>query len=323
MNRFEFARASSIAEALSLVAEKPGSVWKAGGIDLLDHLKEHLVEPPRLVDLKSIAGLAGISAEPDGSLRIGPLATMSQVAAQPAIRATHTALAQACGEAASPQIRNVATIGGNLLQRPRCWYYRLGLYRCLKKGGDICFAVGGENRYHTIFGDEACNAPHPSNAAMGLTALGASLVFQSPRGTRTVPAEHLFTIPGQDPRRENAREPDEILTAIQLPPAPGVRSTYASVKEKAAFDWPLVSTAVALRIEGGLVRDARIMLGAVATVPLRAAVAEAVLLGTRLDDAAAEAASTAAAASAQPLSENGYKVELLKVLLRRTLRSLA
>ena len=323
MNRFEFARATGVAEALDLVAAKPGSVLKAGGIDLLDHLKEHLLEPPRVVDLKTIPGMNAISVEADGSIRIGPLVTLAQVAAHPGIRATHTALAQACGEAASPQIRNVATIGGNLLQRPRCWYYRLASYRCLKKGGDICFAVGGENRYHTIFAEGACNAPHPSNAAMGLTALGASLAFHGSRGTRTLPAERFFTIPGQDPQRENAREADEILTAISLPAVLGVRSTYASVREKAAFDWPLVSAAVGLRVEEGLVRDARIVLGAVATVPLRSAAAEQALLGRRLDDATAEAAANASVSGAQALSENGYKVDLLKILLRRTLRSLA
>jgi xanthine dehydrogenase YagS FAD-binding subunit len=274
------------------------------------------------VDLKSIPGLQDVTSEPGGSIRIGPHLTLAQVAAHPGIRATHTALARACGEAASPQIRNVATIGGNLLQRPRCWYYRLASYRCLKKGGDICFAIGGENRYHTIFGDGTCSAPHPSNAAMGLTALGASLVFQGSRGTRTLPAEQFFTIPGKDPRRENVREPDEILTAISLPATPGVRSTYASVREKAAFDWPLVSTAVALRVEGGLVRGARIILGGVATVPLRSAAAEQALLGSRLDDATAEAAANASLSGAQPLSENGYKVELLRTLVRRTLRSL-
>jgi len=158
---------------------------------------------------------------------------------------------------------------------------------------------------------------------MGLTALGASLVFQSSRGTRTVPAEQFFTIPEKDARRENTREPDEILTAISLPAAPGVRSTYASVREKAAFEWPLVSTAVALRVEGGLVREARVILGAVATMPLRATTAEQTLLGRRLEDGTVEAAANAAVASAQPLSENGYKVELLRTLLRRTLRSLA
>jgi xanthine dehydrogenase YagS FAD-binding subunit len=323
MNRFEFARARSVAEALDLAAETPGSVFKAGGIDLLDHLKEHLIEPPRLVDLKTIPELRGIVVQPDGSLAIGPLETLAQIAAHPEVRRTHTALARACGEAASPQIRNVASIGGNLLQRPRCWYYRLASYRCLKKGGDTCFAVGGENRYHALFADGSCNAPHPSNGAMGLTALGASLVLQSSRGTRTVPADRFFMIPDNDPRRENSREPDEILIGISVPAASGMRSTYASVKEKAAFDWPLVSTAMALRVEGGRVREARIVLGAVATVPLRSAAAEQALLGRGLDDATIEAVANAAVASAQPLAENGYKVELLKTLLRRTLRSLA
>lgn len=323
MNRFEFARATSVAEALSLVAEEPGSVWKAGGIDLLDHLKEHLIEPPRLVDLKSVPGLNAIETEPDGSLRIGPLVTMARIASHPGIRNAHAALAHACGEAASPQIRNVATIGGNLLQRPRCWYYRLASYRCLKKGGETCFAVGGENRYHTVFADGACNAPHPSNAAMGLTALGASCVLQGNRGIRTVSAEQFFTIPGNDPRLENAKAPDEILTAIHVPAAPGTRSTYASAKEKAAFDWPLASNAVALRLDGGIVRQARIILGAVAPVPLRSLAAEQTLTGKRLDDTVIEAAAKAAVAGAQPLSENGYKVALVATLLRRTLKSLA
>ena len=323
MNRFEFARPASVAEALRLVAEMPGSALKAGGIDLLDHLKEHLAEPPRLVDLKSVPGLDGITAEADGSLRIGPLVTMARIAAHPGIRATHAGLAQACGEAASPQIRNVATIGGNLLQRPRCWYYRLASYRCLKKGGDACFAVGGENRYHTIFADGACNAPHPSNAAMAITAFGASLVFQGSRGTRTVPADKFFTIPGNDPQRENAKAADEILTAIHVPAAMGARSVYASVKEKAAFDWPLVSTAVALRVDGGVIRQVRIILGAVAPVPLRSAAAEQALAGKRLDGAAVEAAASAAVAGAHPLSGSGYKAELLRILLRRTLKSLA
>jgi xanthine dehydrogenase YagS FAD-binding subunit len=323
MNRFEFARATSIAEAMALISEKPGSVLKAGGIDLLDHLKEHLSEPPRIVDLKAIPGLNTIDEQADGGFRIGPLVTLAQVAALPALRPAHGALAQACGESASPQIRNVATIGGNLLQRPRCWYYRLESFRCLKKGGDICFAVGGQNRYHTIFGDGPCNAPHPSNAAVALVALGASLTFVGKQGTRTVPAERFFALPSPDPQRENILEVGEILSRITLPAAPGLRSTYASVCERTAFDWPLVSAAVALRIEEGLIREARIVLGAVATRPWRAQAAERVLVGRRLDRATAEAAAQAAVTGAQPLSENGYKVEQAKVLLRRTLAASA
>ncbi len=322
MNRFEFARATTVQEALALLAERPGSVLKAGGIDLLDHLKEHLLEPPRLIDLKGITNLRTLSASPGAALKIGPLNTLAQVAANPAVRSAHAALAHACAEAASPQIRNVATLGGNLLQRPRCWYYRLASYPCLKKGGETCFAIAGENRYHAIFADGNCNAPHPSNAAVALLALEGSFTFESPRGTRTIKAEQLLIIPDGDPRRENAREPDEILTAIEVPTGPGRRSTYASVTERAGFDWPLVSTAIAVQLDGRVVRTARIVLGAVGTVPRRSATAEAAIMGKRLDETTADAAGQAAVAQAQPLSDNGYKAKLLTTLLRRTLLAL-
>jgi xanthine dehydrogenase YagS FAD-binding subunit len=274
MNRFELTRATSTAEARQLVSEKPGSVVKAGGIDLLDHLKEHLVEPPRLVDIKRIPGLDQIRAEPDGSLRIGATATLAKVAAHPAVRKTHPALARACGEAASPQIRNVATIGGNLLQRPRCWYYRLESYKCVKKGGDICYAVAGENRYHVLFGGGPAFPPHPSNSAVPLVAYGASFVLDGPKGPRTVPAAEFFVLPAKDPTRENVLQPGELLTEIRVPPATGWKSAYYEVRERAAFDWPLVAAAIALKLGGGVVRDARVVLGQVAPIPWRSASAE-------------------------------------------------
>ncbi len=323
MNRFELVRAGSLTEARALAGEKPGSLFKAGGIDLLDHLKEHLQEPPRVVDLKSIPGMSGIAAGADGGLRVGPLTTLAQVAAHPAAGAAHGALAQACGDAASPQIRNVATIGGNVLQRPRCWYYRLESYPCLKKGGDICYAVGGENRYHSVFGDGPDFAPHPSNAAVALVALDASFVLEGAQGGRVVPAGRFFTMPDVDVTRENVREADEILTEIRLPATPGMRSTYQRISERAAFDWPLVSMAAALRVEGGTVREARIVLGAVAPIPWRATPAEQALLGRPLDEAALDAAAKGAVAGAQPMSENGYKLDLLQTLVCRTLAALA
>ena len=323
MNRFELARATSPAAARDLLAEKPGSVFKAGGIDLIDHLKEHLVEPPRVVDLKTIPGLDGITAAADGSLRIGPLATLARVAADAGVRKSHAALAQACAEAASPQIRNVATVGGNLLQRPRCWYYRLESYRCLKKGGDVCFAVGGENRYHAVFGAGPSYAVHPSNAAVPLVAFGASFILEGEQGSRTVPASEFFTSPAKDPERENQLRPGEILTEILVPAAAGVRSAYQDVRERAAFDWPLVSAAVALKVEGGVVREARVVLGAVAPVPWRSAKAEQALVGKPLEEATAAAAARAAVFGATPLSDNGYKVGLVQTLVRRALVSIA
>jgi xanthine dehydrogenase YagS FAD-binding subunit len=323
MNRFELARAGSAAEARDLVSEKPGSVLKAGGIDLLDHLKEHLVEPARVVDLKSIPGLDKIVVEADGGLRIGPLATLARVAAHDGVRKTHAALAQACAEAASPQIRNVATVGGNVLQRPRCWYYRLESYKCLKKGGDVCFAVGGENRYHAIFGGGPSYAVHPSNAAVPLLAFGASFVLEGAQGSRTVSASEFFTSPAKDPERENQLRAGEILTEIRVPSAEGAKSAYDEVREKAAFDWPLVSAATVLKVEGGIVREARLVLGAVAPIPWRSAKAEQALVGKGLDEATAAAAARAAIFGAAPLSENGYKVGLVQTLVRRTLMSIA
>jgi xanthine dehydrogenase YagS FAD-binding subunit len=323
MHRFELARATTVEMARELIAEKAGSVLKAGGIDLLDHLKEHLVEPPRVVDLKGIAGLSEITAEADGSLRLKPLVTLAQVAAHPAVQKSHPALAQACGEAASPQVRNVATLGGNVLQRPRCWYYRLESYKCLKKGGDVCYAVGGENRYHVIFGGGPSYAPHPSNAAVALVAYGASLVLEGTKGPRTVAAADFFVPPAKDPERENALEPDEVLTEIRVPGAAGTKAVYDEVRERAAFDWPLVSLAAVLKTDGGLVKHARIVLGAVAPVPWRSPKTEQALVGKPLDEKTATAAARAAIVGAAPLSDNGYKVSLVQTLVRRTLLSLA
>jgi xanthine dehydrogenase YagS FAD-binding subunit len=323
MHRFELARAQSAAQARELLAEKAGSVFKAGGIDLLDHLKEHLLEPPRVVDLKTIPGLDRIVVDSDGSLRIGTLVTLAKVAAHEGIRKTHPALAHACGEAASPQVRNVATIGGNVLQRPRCWYYRLESYKCLKKGGEVCFAEAGENRYNVIFGGGPAYPPHPSNAAVPLVAYGASFVLEGPKGPRTVPAEEFFVLPAKDPTRENVLQPGEVLLEIRVPATRGWKSAYHEVRERAAFDWPLVSAAIALKAEGAVVRDARIVLGQVATIPWRAAAAEKALVGKPMGAASAEAAGKAAVEGAQPMTDNGYKVDLVTTLVRRTVASLA
>jgi xanthine dehydrogenase YagS FAD-binding subunit len=323
MNRFELARATSTSQARALVAERAGAVYKAGGIDLLDHMKEHLLEPPRVVDLKRIPGLGGIEVGSDGSLRIGALATLAKVAAHETIRKTHPALARACEETASPQIRNVATVGGNLLQRPRCWYYRLESYKCVKKGGDVCFAIAGENRYHVIFGGGPAFPTHPSNAAVPLVAYGASFQIEGASGARSVPAGEFFSLPEKDPTRENVLEAGEILTEIRVPPAAGFRAAYHEVRERAAFDWPLVSAAIVLRLDSGLVREARIVLGQVATVPWRSASAEKALVGKRLDAATAEAAGLAAVQGAEPMTNNGYKVDLVTTLVRRILVSLA
>jgi xanthine dehydrogenase YagS FAD-binding subunit len=217
----------------------------------------------------------------------------------------------------------VATIGGNVLQRPRCWYYRLESYKCFKKGGDVCFAVAGENRYHVLFGGGPVFAPHPSNAAVPLVAYGASFVLDGPTGGRVVPASDFFLLPAQDPTRENVLAPGELLKEIRVPAAAGWTSTYYEVRERAAFDWPLVSAAIAIKVSGGIVREARVVLGQVATIPWRSAAAEKALVGKAVGAASAEAAGKAAVEGAQPMSDNGYKVELVATLVRRTVASLA
>jgi xanthine dehydrogenase YagS FAD-binding subunit len=322
MNRFEVVKPGTLAQAKDLVQEKAWSIYKAGGIDVIDHLKEHLEEPPRLVDLKSIPGMGEIKADSDGSLRIGALVKLADIAADERVRKTHTALAIAAGETASPQVRNVATLGGSVLQRPRCWYYRLEEYKCLKKGGDVCYAVGGENRYHVIFGGGPSYAVHPSNTAVALVALGASFVFDGPKGARTVPAAEFFQLPSKNPQVENTLGLAEILTEVRVPAASG-KSIYDEVRERQAFDWPLVSMAASVRLDAGVVKDARIVLGAVAPIPWRSNRAEAALVGKPLNEATLVEVARAAIVGAAPLSDNGYKVGLVQTLVRRTLAQLA
>jgi xanthine dehydrogenase YagS FAD-binding subunit len=216
----------------------------------------------------------------------------------------------------------VATLGGSVLQRPRCWYYRLEEYKCLKKGGEVCYAVGGENRYHVIFGGGPSYAAHPSNSAVALVALGATFVFDGPKGVRSVAASEFFQLPSKNPQVENTLGVAEILTEVLVPAAAG-RSIYNEVRERQAFDWPLVSVAAAVRLEGGLVKDARVVLGAVAPIPWRSNRAEAALMGRPLDEATLQDAARAAIVGAAPLSDNGYKVGLVQTLVRRTLAQLA
>lgn len=322
MNRFEVTKPTTLAQAKDLVQEKAWSLYQAGGIDVIDHLKEHLEEPPRIVDLKGIPGLADIKVESDGALRIGALMKLADVAADSRIKKTHAALAIAAGETASPQVRNVATLGGSVLQRPRCWYYRLEEYKCLKKGGEVCYAVGGENRYHVIFGGGPSYAVHPSNTAVALVALGATFLFDGPKGARTVAASEFFQLPSKNPQVENSLGVAEILTEVRVPAAAG-RSIYDEIRERQAFDWPLVSMAAWVRLDGGLVKDARVVLGAVAPIPWRSNRAEAALMGKPLNEATLQDAARAAIVGAAPLSDNGYKVGLVQTLVRRTLAQLA
>jgi xanthine dehydrogenase YagS FAD-binding subunit len=322
MNRFEWTNARSINEA---IAQLNGSAAiKAGGIDLIDRLKEGLDAPARLINIRSIKGLDAVTEDAKKTLRIGPLVTLAALDANRTVRSRYTALADAAGHAATPQIRNVATIGGNLLQRPRCWYFRQGEFNCRKKGGDRCFAIEGENQYHAIFGNKLCAIVHPSALATALVAMNAQIILTGPRGSREVELEKFFVLPEMDVRRENSIGPDELITEIRVPALPvQARSVYLKQGEKESFDWPVADVAIVLNCARGRCEQASIVLGAAAPVPLRAREAEAVLAGKTVSEDSAREAARAAIRGATPLTENAYKLPIFETLVRRAILAAA
>lgn len=323
MNRFEWAEALTVGEAVSQLRGKV--VVKAGGVDLLDRLKEGLEAPQRLVNIRNIKGLDRIQDDAKTGLRLGPLVTLAQLDADPTLRRRYKALALAAGHAATPQIRNMATLGGNLLQRPRCWYFRSEQFHCRKKGGERCFAIEGENQYHAIFGNNLCAIVHPSATACALVALGARLELTGAKGTREVALEEFFVTPEEDIRRENRINPDELITEIRVPaPAAGVTSAYLKQGEKESFDWPIAEVAVVLESgAAGRIARASLILGAAAPVPLRARAAESALVGQVVNEESARRAAVEAVRNASPLSENGYKVPVFEALVRRAILAAA
>ncbi len=340
MNRFAWAHARGIAEAAAAasttvadaMAAPPGaggdemSIVKAGGIDLIDLLKENLLVPAKLVSLKDIPGLDGVVEEQGGGLRIGAMTTLATLADHSVLRRRCPVLADALRGSASAQIRNVATLGGNLLQRPRCWYFRAADYRCLRKGGGHCFALSGENQYHAIFDNGQCAIVHPSTAATVLVALGAAVELANAEGAqRQVLLEDFFVPPHRDVQRENDLKPHEILTAILLPQLPeGLRMAHVKQGERDSFDWPLADVAVAFDLDPeGSCKRAAIILGAAAPVPHRARTAEAALRGRRIDEDTARQAGRAALDGAMPLAKNAYKLPLFEVLVRRAILAAA
>ena len=319
MRPFTLVRARSLEEAARETA-RPDAALKAGGVDLLDRMKEGIDSPKTVVSISHLPGHSGIEAGPPA--KIGALATLATIASHAALQTAYPALVQAAAGAATPQIRQMATLGGNLCQRPRCWYYRLEEFHCRKNGGSECFAKEGENRFHAIFDtDLLCCCIHPSAVATALTAYGATLHTLSPRGRRTLPIEAFFSRPTDDATRENNLKPGEIIESVSLPaPASGTRSVYRKLKEKESFDWPIVETCVSVTVYSGLIRDARVVFGSVAPTPHRARAAEAALIGARPGGELARRAAEAAVADARPLGQNAYKVRLARVELERALR---
>jgi xanthine dehydrogenase YagS FAD-binding subunit len=319
MRAFEYVKPMTVAEAV----RELGRSWAdakilAGGIDLLGELKEGIIAPQRIVNIKGISGLRYIRFSEKEGLRLGALVTLEEIETHQVIRQRYTALAEAAHSVGTPQIRNVGTIGGNLCQRPRCWYYRDEHTKCLKKGGPMCFAYNGENKYHAILGGGPCYIVHPSDCAPALIAFRASVTVVSPRGQRTVPLEEFFVLPSRRLDHETILEPDEIVTEIRVPtPAPNTRSTYLKFKERDSHDFAIVGAAVVMRLKGKVCEDVRIVLSGVAPIPWRSPEAEAVLKGKAITPELAEQAGKAAVAKAQPLAQNAYKVPLTQAIVKQ------
>jgi xanthine dehydrogenase YagS FAD-binding subunit len=321
VNKFEMIAPTDLAQAARLLAQKD-HLAIAGGVDVVDLMKLNLIAPTTLVNLKGLKELDGIQADSKIGLRLGALTKLHDVANHPIIRAQYTAIAEAAAEAATPQIRNLGTVGGNLLQRPRCWYFRHPDVHCLKKGGDKCYSIGGLNRYNAILGGGPSYIVHPSNLAPALIAMNGRARIIGPAGERSVELEKFFTPPSVDATRENSLQPGEVIVEVVVPaPAAGTRGAYLEAREKQSFDWPLVSVAVVLMSapESKSIRDARIVMGAVAPIPWRVPDAEAAIKGAPLDVARAKTAGEAALKDAQPMSDNAYKVTIAKVMVRRAI----
>jgi xanthine dehydrogenase YagS FAD-binding subunit len=320
MDAFEYANPATISEAFQFL----GSRWEearilAGGTDLLALMKDYVETPRRLVNIKNLKPLGGVRKTASG-LRIGALVTLDELATNAAVRADYPALASGAQGVASPQLRNMGTVGGDLCQRPRCWYFRQG-HGLLAKGADGKSLVpGGDNRYHAIFGNRG-PAYFVSASSFGppLVALGAKVKLASSSGTRELPIEEFFLAPADDAARETALGPGEILTEILVPPAAGIRNATYEIRQKTALDWPLATASVALKMKGGTIAQARVVLGQVAPTPWRAEAAERVLTGKPLTPELAEQAAQAAAEGATPLSGNAYKVRLVRTAVRRAL----
>jgi xanthine dehydrogenase YagS FAD-binding subunit len=313
--RFQWQDARTVNDAIEQLDAQ--SMVKAGGIDVMDRLKEGLDSPAKLINIRTIPGLDQIREDASG-LHIGPMVTLDQLDRHAAVRASYTALADAAGHAATPHIRNVATVGGNILQRPRCWYFRSEQFHCLKKGGDRCFAQAGENEYHAIFGNQTCAIVHPSAVAIALVALGATFQVTGKRGARQVPSEQFFVRPDEDVHRENTLAADELLTAIDIPrPASGSRSAYMKLGEKESFDWPIAEVAVVIG------QKPAVILGAAAPIPWRAAAAERILASSPVNEDTARAAARAALQGATPLRNNAYKLPVFEAVVRRTILAAA
>jgi xanthine dehydrogenase YagS FAD-binding subunit len=321
LKAFAYVSAANEREAVAaLNAEAPASALArrilpmAGGMDLLGLMKDYIVSPDRVVSIRNLDRT--IAASGDSGLRIGAAVKLIDLAEHDVVKKAFPALATAAEGVGTPQIRNMGSVGGNIMQRPRCWYFRNEEFNCLKKGGARCFAVEGENQFHAVFGDGPCHIVHPSSLAVPVIAYGGRFRVAGPNGAREIDAGEFFQMPNVNLYGESVLQANEIITHIVLP-APGQRSASYEVRFKQSHDWPLAMASVNLVMDGQRVRSARVVMGAVAPVPWRVPAAERVLAGKAITEAVAEEAAAAALAGAKPMSGNAYKIRIARTAVKR------
>lgn len=325
MRLFDYARARTIDETIALLDHPHAGDARllAGGTDLLTLMKAEIATPIHLVDIKRVAELPrGIRQTADG-VTIGTLTTLTEIEQSDLLREQFPVLSEAAEVAATPQLRNMATIGGNLLQRPRCWYFRHQHFDCWLKGGEDCPAYEGENQHHALFGGGPCYAVHPSDLASALLALDAMVRLRGPKGERTLPLTQFFALPEDNRRRETTIAEDELLLALEIPkPSAGTRSTYFKAMDRKVWAFALVGVAAMVQVADGQVANARLVLSGVAPIPWRVAAAEQALIGAKLENVDLDHVAATALADAEPLRHNQYKITLAQRLVQRALTSL-
>jgi xanthine dehydrogenase YagS FAD-binding subunit len=320
MRAFEYASPTTKEQAVSLLGNSWDDAVLAGGTDLLSMMKDEIATPKRLVNIKDIPELRGVKFSPRDGLRIGALVTIQELVDSADVRQRYSVISKTASEIAGPQIRNMATIGGNLCQRPRCWYYRAGFGLLAKDEKGEPLVPAGENRYHAILGNSGpAYFVSPSTLAPLFIALGASVRLYGPKGRREVLAEKFFRIPQSETEREHDLMPNEIVTEVIVPPLAGARCATYEVRQKEAMDWPLALASIALKMSGNKVTSARVVMGHVAPVPWRSQEAEAALVGKAISEEVAKAAGDQAVANAKSLGQNGYKIQLARVAVKRAI----
>jgi xanthine dehydrogenase YagS FAD-binding subunit len=324
MPAFELFQPTSIDDAVSLLQRHRRSVWAlAGGLDTFDWLKDRNKRPSVVIDLSGVEALRGIKPSPDGGVEIGAMTTLTEIANNAVIKEKFKVLADAAGLVASPQIRNQGTLGGNVSQDTRCWYYRSG-WTCYRAGGNICYAdtPTSINREHALFDANRCVAVNPSDTAPALVALDAQMVIRNSSGERVVPAEEFFIGPAIDIMRMTVMEPGDLLTAIRIPATwAGAKFYFEKVRDRQVWDFPLVNVASALKVSGGNIQESRVVVNAVAAHPMRLHAVEAAIKGKAQNEDTASMAGDLAIQGNQPLAHNGYKIPLMRNLVKRALRA--